>query len=388
MRGVILVVMDSVGIGELPDSAEYGDQGSNTLGNISRELGGLKIPNLLSLGIGNIMEIPFLSPSKDPLANYGKMAMKSKGKDTTTGHWELTGIILEKGFPTFPQGFPQDFIREFEKKIGREVLGNEAASGTEIIQRLGPEHEKTGKPIVYTSADSVFQIACHEEVVPLEELMEICLIAREMLRDDLMVARVIARPFTGREGNYIRTKNRRDFSIEPVSDTLLDIIEKSKQNVLAVGKINDIFCGRGITASFSTKENSEGIAKTLECIKKDEPGLIFTNLVDFDMVFGHRNNVEGYARALEELDGQIPIILDALKDEDILILTADHGCDPTTVSTDHSREYVPLLVYGRRIKQGINLGIRATLADVGATIAEYLGVGTLKHGKSFLRDIT
>lgn len=388
MRRVILVVMDSVGIGELPDSAEYGDQGSNTLGNISRELGGLKIPNLLSLGIGNIMEIPFLSPSKAPLANYGKMAMKSKGKDTTTGHWELTGIILEKGFPTFPQGFPQDFIREFEKKIGREVLGNEAASGTEIIQRLGPEHEKTGKPIVYTSADSVFQIACHEEVVPLEELMEICLTAREMLRDDLMVARVIARPFTGREGNYIRTKNRRDFSIEPVSDTLLDIIEKSKQNVLAVGKINDIFCRRGITASFSTKENIEGIAKTLECIKRNEPGLIFTNLVDFDMVFGHRNNVEGYARALEELDEQIPIILDALKDEDILILTADHGCDPTTVSTDHSREYVPLLVYGRRIKQGINLGIRATLADVGATIAEYLGVGTLKHGKSFLRDIT
>jgi len=350
-------------------------------------MGGLKIPNLLSLGIGNITEIPFLSPPKNPLANYGKMATKSKGKDTTTGHWELTGIILEKGFPTFPGGFPQDFIKEFENRIGREVLGNEAASGTEIIQRLGSEHERTGKPIVYTSADSVFQIACHEEVVPLKELMEICLIARKMLKDDLMVARVIARPFTGRKGSYIRTKNRHDFSIEPVSGTLLDSIKESKQNVLAVGKINDIFCGRGITASYPTKENSEGIAKTIECSKRNDSGLIFTNLVDFDMVFGHRNNVEGYARALEELDEQIPKIMAALKDRDILILTADHGCDPTTVSTDHSREYVPLLVYGPGIKQGFNLGIRPTLADVGATIAEYLGAEPLKHGSSFLKEI-
>lgn len=384
---VLLIVMDSVGIGEMPDAEQYGDKGSNTLGNISRKLGGLKIPNLQDLGIGNIDDLPFLPPVENPLANYGKMAEKSVGKDTTTGHWEIAGVILEKAFPTFPSGFPQHFIREFEKRINREVLGNVAASGTEIIQRLGLEHVRTGKPIVYTSADSVFQIAAHEKVIPLDELMNICKIAREMLTGELQVSRVIARPFLGEEGNYYRTKNRHDFSIEPVAKTLLDSVIESGQSVLAVGKINDIFAGRGITEYVLTKGNMDGIDKTLEYLQRQEPGLIITNLVDFDMVYGHRNNVEGYAQALEEFDRRLPEILKSLKEKDMLIITADHGCDPTTASTDHSREYVPLLVYGKRLKNGINLGVRQTFADVGATIADYLGVQPLQNGKSFYREI-
>lgn len=386
-RRVILIVMDSVGIGEMPDAWEYGDKGSNTLGNISRAIGGLNIPNLIDLGIGNIVDLPFIVPAIEPLANYGKVATRSKGKDTTTGHWEMTGIVLEKGFPTFPQAFPQDFIREFEKNIGRQVLGNEVASGTEIIERLGPDHQRTGKPIVYTSADSVFQIAVHEEVIPIDEMIRICKIAREMLKDDLMVARVIARPFIGRAGNYTRTKNRHDFSINPIDKTLLDYIVESGRRVTAIGKISDIFAGQGIGVSFSTKGNPEGISKTIECIKKDEASLIFTNLVDFDTVYGHRNNVKGYAQALEEFDSRIPEILAVLKEDDILIFTADHGCDPTTESTDHSREYVPLLVYGPKLKKGIVLGLRSTLADIGVTIAAYLDIKVGFQGESFLKDI-
>ena len=386
-KRVILIVMDSVGIGEMPDAWEYGDEGSNTIGNISREVGGLKIPNLASLGLGNIAEIPFIAPAVSPSANYGKMAIKSKGKDTTTGHWEMTGIILDKGFPTFPEGFPTDFIKEFEKRIGRSVLGNEVASGTEIMERLGPEHEGTGKPIVYTSADSVFQIAAHEEVIPIDELLRICKIAREMLMDDLMVARVIARPFIGNAGNYTRTNNRHDFSINPISKTLLDYLVESGRKVTAIGKIKDIFANQGISESFSTKGNFDGLTKTIESIKQDGSSLIFTNLVDFDMTYGHRNNVKGYAQAVEEFDSRIPELLSNLNEDDILILTADHGCDPTTTSTDHSREYVPLLVYGAKLKKGVNLGVRPTLSDIGVTIADYLDIEVGFKGDSFLQDL-
>lgn len=379
--------MDSVGIGEMPDAWKYGDEGSNTLGNISKEVGGLKIPNLVSLGLGNIAEIPYINASNNPSANYGKMGIKSKGKDTTTGHWEMTGIILDRGFPTFPEGFPADFIKEFEKRIGRSVLGNEVASGTEIMERLGPEHEKTGKPIVYTSADSVLQIAAHEEVIPIEELMKMCKIAREMLIDDLMVARVIARPFLGKVGNYTRTNNRHDFSINPVSKTLLDYLVESGRKVTAIGKIKDIFANQGISESFSTKGNLDGLTKTIENIKLEASSLIFTNLVDFDMAYGHRNNVKGYAQALEEFDARIPELLSVIKEDDILILTADHGCDPTTTSTDHSREYVPLLVYGSKLKRAVNLGVRPTLTDIGVTIADYLEVEVGFKGDSFLQDL-
>lgn len=387
MRRAIIIVMDSVGIGEMPDSWEYGDQGSNTLVNISREVGGLKLPNLQRLGLANIVSIPWLEAVNNPLGNYGRMGEKSKGKDTTTGHWEIAGIILEKAFPTFPQGFPSDFIKSFEEKIGRKVLGNEVASGTEIIQRLGDEHVRTGKPIVYTSADSVFQIAAHEEIIPLEELMSICRTARTMLDGDLRVARVIARPFIGQSGNYQRTANRHDFSVEPDGETLLDKLAANGQKVIAVGKIHDIFVGRGISEFVTTENNMDGVNKTLNYIQKGSGDLIFANLVDFDMVYGHRNNVFGYAQALQEFDSRLPDILGALQKEDILFITADHGCDPTTASTDHSREYVPLLVYGENLKKGVNLGTRSTFADLGATVAEYLGLEPLSNGQSFYQEI-
>jgi len=387
VKRAIIIVMDSAGIGEMPDSCAFGDQGSNTLGNILKEVGVLKLTNLQSMGLGNISQFSNLSEVNDPQACYGKMAEMSVGKDTTTGHWEIAGIVLNRPFPFFPNGFPPEFIFNFQKRIGREVLGNEAASGTEIIERLGPEHVRTGKPIIYTSADSVLQIAVHEEVIPLEELMNICRTAREILTGDLEVARVIARPFTGQVGSFQRTSNRHDFSIPPPGRTLLDIIAGSGQTVLAVGKINDIFTGSGVSEYVPSKNNMDGINKTVEYLKRSEPGLIFTNLVDFDMLFGHRNNVCGYAGALEEFDSRLPEILDTLKDEDILFITADHGCDPTTPGTDHTREYVPLLVYGKKIKKGIDLGIRNTFADLGATVAEYLGVERLPVGQSFYQNI-
>jgi len=380
--------MDSVGIGEMPDSWEYGDQGSNTLGNISRKLGGLRLPNLQGLGLANIAPIPYLEAVNHAQANYGKMAEKSKGKDTTTGHWEIAGLILEQAFPTFPHGFPPDFISKLENKIGRGVLGNEVASGTEIIQRLGDEHVRTGKPIVYTSADSVFQIAAHEEVIPLEELMSICRTARAMLDGDLRVARVIARPFIGQTGNYKRTANRQDFSVEPHRETLLDKLTANGGKVMAVGKIYDIFAGKGISESVTIRNNMDGLDKTINILQeKSQFDLIFTNLVDFDMIYGHRNNISGYARALEEFDSRLPDIIGALQEEDMLFITADHGCDPTTPSTDHSREYVPLLVYGQGLKKGVNLGIRSTFADLGATAAEYLGLEPLSNGQSFYQEI-
>jgi phosphopentomutase len=380
---VVIIVLDSVGIGELPDAASYGDCGSNTLGNITCSLGSLHLPNLARLGLGHIAPLAGVSAEQKPEGNYGKMAELSPGKDTTTGHWELAGVVLEKAFPTFPHGFPAEFIRSYEEAIQRQVLGNEVASGTEIIQRLGPEHVRTGKPIVYTSADSVFQIAAHEEVIPLPELMRLCRLAREMLTGELQVGRVIARPFLGSEGNYYRTANRHDFAVPPPYETLLDHVQKCGLPVLAVGKISDIFAGQGVTESSPTKSNNEGVDKILACLAQKRPGLLMANLVDFDMVYGHRNDIRGYCSALEDFDRRLPEILQALSADDVLIITADHGCDPTTASTDHSREYVPLLVYGPSLKRGQNLGIRQSFADVGATAAEILQVEPLRFGRSF-----
>lgn len=384
---VILIVLDSVGIGELPDAAEYGDEGSNTLGNLAHSPRGLRLPNLRALGLGNIAPLKGIPPHQAPKACFGRMAERSPGKDTTTGHWEIAGVILEKAFPTFPSGFPLEFIKQYEKAIGRRTLGNEVASGTEIIQRLGDEHVRTGGPIVYTSADSVFQVAAHEEVIPLAELMRICQIAREMLRADMEVGRVIARPFRGKSGQYTRTTNRHDFALAPPEKTLLDSVVEAGMTVQAVGKIRDIYAGKGVSEYILTQGNMDGVDKTLKSMADAKPGLIMTNLVDFDMLYGHRNDVEGYAQALEEFDARLPEILAALRHDDLLVITADHGCDPTTVSTDHSREYVPLLLVGSNIQTGTSVGTRETFADLGATIAEYLGVSPLKHGESFSKQI-
>ncbi|HVJ48412.1 phosphopentomutase [Desulfitobacterium sp.] len=386
-KRAIVIVLDSVGIGEMPDASDYGDLGSNTLGNIAKTRGGLNLPHLQALGLGNIAPIRGIDPISGPQACYGKMSESSPGKDTTTGHWEMAGVVLEEAFPTFPKGFPQAFIQAFEEKIGRQILGNEVASGTEIIQRLGEEHVKTGRPIVYTSADSVFQIAAHEEVIPLPELMRCCEIARKMLDGDMRVGRVIARPFRGEPGNYYRTTNRHDFAIEPPHKILLDYVQEAGLKVMAVGKIKDIYYGHGVSEHVLTQGNQDGIDKTLTYLEKDQPGLIMTNLVDFDMLYGHRNNVEGYAQALEEFDARLPEILVRLRQEDLLVITADHGCDPTTPSTDHSREYVPLLVYGPELRGGVNLGIRTSFADLGQTVAEYLKTTPLPHGHSFLSDV-
>ncbi|SHN78261.1 phosphopentomutase [Desulfitobacterium chlororespirans] len=387
MKRAILIVLDSVGIGEMPDAHEYGDVGSNTLGNIAKARGGLHLPHLQRLGLGNIAPIQGVDPEASPQGCYGKMAEKSPGKDTTTGHWEIAGVVLERAFPTFSKGFPEDFLQAFAERIGRQVIGNEVASGTEIIQRLGQEHVLTGKPIVYTSADSVFQIAAHEEVIPLEELYRICGTAREMLEGDLRVGRVIARPFSGEEGNFYRTTNRHDYAIEPPHKILLDRVQEKGLQVMAVGKIKDIYAGHGVTDHLASKGNRDGVEKTLAFIKEKKPGLIMTNLVDFDMLYGHRNDVENYAQALEEFDGRLPEILASLEEEDILFITADHGCDPTTESTDHSREYVPLLVYGKKVVPGRDLGIRSSFADLGATIAEYLGTEELANGQSFWGEL-
>lgn len=380
-------MLDSVGAGECIDSCNYNDQGSNTLANIANAVGGLNIPHLQHMGLGNIIPIKGVPPAKSPIAAYGKMQERSPGKDTTTGHWELMGLVLKQPFPTYPQGFPPSIINEFERRINRKTLGNIVASGTEIIKELGQEHMRTGYPIVYTSADSVFQIAAHEEVIPLEELYAYCRIARDILKGDHAVGRVIARPFIGEPGNFIRTANRHDFSLEP-ERTILDNITNSGQIVIGIGKIKDIFAGKGVTESYPTTNNQDGINKILNVLKRDFNGLLFANLVDFDQLYGHRNNPEGYAQALKEFDQRLPEILNLLKNDDLFIITADHGCDPTTISTDHSREYVPLLVYGEKFKSGIDLGIRETFADVAATLAEYLEVPADNiAGKSFLPSI-
>lgn len=383
----IIIVLDSVGIGELPDAADYGDAGSNTLAHVCEAVDGIRLPNLASMGLGNIATIHGVGPASSPAACFGKMAEISKGKDTITGHWEMMGIITERPFPVYPNGFPGDLIREFERRVGRRILGNKPASGTEIIKELGEEHIRSGQPIVYTSADSVFQVACHEDVVPVEELYSICLIARRILVSPNNVQRVIARPFVGTPGAFVRTERRRDFSLEPPGDTLLDLVSGRGGEVIAIGKIEDIFAGRGISRAVHTAGNVESMEATISAISSGQGSVVFTNLVDFDMLYGHRNDVSGYARALEEFDTALPRITGALKPADVLFITADHGCDPTAPGTDHSREYVPLLVSGDRIKRGVDLGTRRSFCDVAATLADMLGVSGIKCGDSFARDI-
>ncbi len=382
-RRVVLIVLDSVGVGALPDAAQYNDEGSDTLGNISRSVGGLDLPNLQRWGLGNLHSIKGVPPAESPLASFGRMAEQSAGKDTTVGHWEIAGIISHEPLPTYPNGFPRALIKAFESSIGRRTLGNYPASGTVILDELGAEHMRTGYPIVYTSADSVFQIAAHEDIISPEELYSLCRVARALLRDEHNVGRVIARPFVGSPGAFRRTEGRKDFSAPPPGPTLLDRIVAAGLTVYAVGKIEDIFAGQGISVAVHTRDNMDGVDQTLAAMQRAAPGLIFTNLVDFDMVYGHRNNAAGYAAALSAVDHRIPELVAALRSEDILVFTADHGCDPTTVSTDHSREYVPLLVFGKLLAAGVNLGTRASFADLGATIAEWLGVAPLSAGSSF-----
>ena len=379
--------MDSVGIGELPDAANFGDSGANTLGHIAEKYPEFNIPNLTNLGLGNIDPRNALKKTDSPRASYGKAAERSVGKDTTTGHWEIAGAILDKPFPTFTKnGFPPDFIESFEKAIGVKTLGNVSASGTVIINELGDEHVKTGYPIVYTSADSVFQIAMHEEIIPIERQYEICKTAREMLVGDLEVGRVIARPFLGDSGNYYRTKNRKDYATLP-PETILDIVQESGSGVYSIGKIIDIFAEKGITRYKKTKSNKEGILDTIEAVKNAGEALIFTNLVDFDTEFGHRRDVAGYAKALEEFDSYIPELTGNLRENDLLIITADHGNDPTAPGTDHTREYIPLLVIGNSIKAGVDFGIRNSFADIAATIADYLELKYKTPGISYWEKI-
>jgi phosphopentomutase len=384
-RRVTWIVLDSVGIGEMPDAAAYGDVGSDTLGNIARKRS-LNLPNLAKLGLGNIKPLEHIGPADRPSAAFGRCALASPGKDTTTGHWEMVGIHLAKPFPLYPHGFPPEIMQEFERRIGRGTLGNYAASGTEIIKELGEEHMRTGKPIVYTSADSVFQVAAHEEVIPLWELYKICETAREMLRGPYEVGRVIARPFIGSPGQFTRTPNRHDYAVPPPKGMLLDQLEAAGIRIFSVGKIFDVFLGRGIQDHEKTKNNTDGMAKTLAALEELSTGLLFVNLVDFDQLYGHRNDVEGYARALEEFDAWLPSLYAKLSTGDLLILTADHGCDPTTPSTDHSREYVPLLVYRPRNKEGVDLGLRSTLSDIGQTVAENFD-SKISEGASFLQAI-
>ena len=380
---VIWIVLDSAGIGEMPDAPAYGDTGSDTLGNIAR-LRPMRLPNFARLGLGNIKPIAGIEPAAVAGGAFGKCTLASPGKDTTTGHWEMVGIHLEKPLPLYPHGFPADLMKSFEDRIGRDTLGNKAASGTEIMKELGDEHVRTGSPIVYTSADSVFQIAAHEETIPLWELYRICEIAREMLPD---IGRVIARPFEGESGAYKRTANRKDFAMPPKRGMLLDRLQAKGVAVHSIGKIIDIFLGRGIKDYDKTKSNADGMAKTLAAMDETRRGLIFVNLVDFDSLFGHRNDVEGYARALEDFDAWLPALETKLADGDLAILTADHGCDPTTPSTDHSREYTPLLAFGPGARRGVNLGTRATLSDIGQTVAEIFDT-RIENGTSFLADIT
>lgn len=387
VQRVIIIVLDSVGVGAMPDAHLYGDEYSNTLGHIAEVLNGLSLPHLESLGLGKIISIKGVSSSIEPLGSYGKMSEVSAGKDTTSGHWEMMGVITTKPFPTYPKGFPFEVIKAFEKKIGRPILGNKPASGTEIIQELGKKHIQTGFPIVYTSADSVFQIAACEETIPVPELYRMCEIAREILTGKHAVGRVIARPFVFKNNQFKRTERRRDFSLPPPASTVLDYAIQEGLEVIGVGKIGDIFAHKGLSEEIHTSDNQEGIEHTIRCIRRNFKGIIFTNLVDFDMKYGHRNDVNGYANALKAFDQSIPEIIKALRREDILFITADHGCDPTTPSTDHSREYVPLLVYGKELPHSKSLGIRKTFADLGATVTEILGLKPIQHGQSFYKEL-
>ena len=385
-KKAILIVLDSVGIGALKDAAAYGDAGADTLGHIM-EACHPQIPNMMKLGLGHIDAISFSSDVTEPEGCYGKLKEVSAGKDTTTGHWEIAGVQLTRPFPTFPNGFPQDFIERFEQATGRGTLGNKPASGTAILDELGEEHIATGKLIVYTSADSVFQIAANEEIVPVKELYRYCEIAREMLTGDLEVGRVIARPFVGKKaGAFKRTGNRKDFSAVPPT-TMLELLEQNGKTVYGVGKIEDIFCLKGITKSNHAAGNEKCMEAAFAAMQEDFDGLLFVNLVDFDMVYGHRRDVEGYAKALETFDAQIPRIKALMGEEDILILTADHGCDPCHTGTDHTREHVPVLVWGRKTKSGVNLGIRETYADLSATVLDFFGIENTLKGTSMLNEI-
>ena len=384
---VTVIVLDGVGVGALPDAAAYGDEGSDSVGNTSRAVGGLSLPNLGRLGLGNLTDIVGVPPDMDALGAYGRMAEVSAGKDSTTGHWELTGVVSSNPLPTYPDGFPKELIEEYERRIGRKTLGNVAISGTVIIDQLGEEHVRTGSPIVYTSADSVFQVAAHEEIIPLDELYQICGIARAMLTGEHAVGRVIARPFVGRPGSFTRTKNRRDFSLQPPEPTLLDRLVQAGHEVVGVGKVDDLFAKQGLTVCHHTVDNMVAAEKVVDLLGTDQKGVILANLIEFDMLFGHRNNPQGYAAALEAFDFRLPGIMDAMGPGDVLFIVADHGNDPTTPSTDHSREYVPLLVYGNSVRGGVNLGTRESFADAGATIAELLHIEPLRHGTSFAEEI-
>ena len=385
---VTWIVLDSVGIGALPDAADYDDVGRNTLGHIA-ETRRLKLPNLVRLGLANIAPLKNLQPANAPLAAYGKGATHSPGKDTTTGHWEMAGVWLSQAFPVYKNGFPAELIAEFELQIGRKTIGNKPASGTEIIKELGEEHVRTGKPIVYTSGDSVFQIAAHEDVIPIAELYRMCEIARKLLDGPHRVGRVIARPFTGTAGHFVRTPRRHDYAVDPPKPMLLDVLAERKVPVFGIGKIHDIYNARGVEQYVTTKNNADGMDKLAGAVRERKSGLIFANLVDFDMLFGHRKDVEGFAKSLEEFDALLGPFLQLLGSSDLLTITADHGCDPDPrwPTTDHSREYVPILAYSPSSGAGVNLGVRQTLADMGQTIAENFG-GAIPHGNSFLREIT
>lgn len=385
---VILIVLDGVGIGELPDAADYNDCGSNTVGNISKMYGRPKIPNMCKLGFSMIEGVDYLDIPVFVNGCFGRMKETSKGKDTITGHWEIAGVFIKEPFPVYPSGFPNEVIEEFIKRTGTDILGNYKASGTEIIKTLGQRHVETGYPIIYTSADSVFQIAAHEEVISLDSLYEMCKIARNILREPHGVGRVVARPFIGEYPNYIRTKNRRDFCLEPISKTILEGIKEKGFPVIGIGKIEDIFSGKGITDAVHTEGNIHGMDIILQYMEECVQGLLFVNLVDFDMLYGHRNDAYGYKKALEEFDQWLGDLLTVLNDNDLLIITSDHGCDPTTPSTDHSREYVPLLVYGKSIKAGVNLGTRSTFSDIASTLADIFNISHSFEGKSFLNLIS
>lgn len=386
-KRVVLIVLDSLGIGALPDAKKFGDTGSNTLRSIVRSMPDFSIPNLKALGLGNIEGLTDMGISiAGPKGAYGRMAEVFKGKDTIAGHWEITGILNKTPFKTYEK-FPDDFMKKFEKAIGVGTLGNYAASGTEIIEDLGPEHERTGKPIIYTSADSVFQIAANTAVIPLDRLYKICGIARKMLVGDIAVGRVIARPYIIENGKRIRTSDRKDYAVAPPENTLLDNVKDAGQDVIAIGKINDIFAGQGITKSIHTENNNDGITKTIETIKSESDGLIFTNLVDFDSKYGHRRDAVGYGKAIERFDKRLGEIEESLKDDDMLVLCADHGNDPAHTGWDHTREYVPVMIYGKMIRENVDLGTMDSFADLGATIADYLGVEKTELGKSFLKKI-
>ncbi|WP_210365619.1 phosphopentomutase [Bacillus sp. REN3] len=385
---VFLVVMDSVGIGEAPDAERFGDKGANTLGHIAEKMNGLKMPNMGKLGLSNIEGIKGIDPVKKPLAYYTKMEEASNGKDTMTGHWEIMGLNIQTPFQVFPEGFPAELISELEQRTGRKVIGNKPASGTEILVELGEEHMKTGALIVYTSADSVLQIAAHEEIIPIDELYNICKIARELTLDEkYMVGRVIARPFIGQPGNFKRTSNRHDYALKPFGRTVMNEMKDAGLDVLAIGKISDIYDGEGVTDSLRTISNMDGMDKLIQTLDQDFKGLSFLNLVDFDALFGHRRDPEGYGKALEEYDARLPEVFSKMREDDLLIITADHGNDPVHHGTDHTREYVPLLVYSKRMAEGKELPVRKTFADIGATIAENFSVKMPDYGTSFLKEL-